>query len=112
MRIAFSFRGASLGGAGMQVPFEVLVQGDYTLYLPPGHPPASISIGEKSIGSGESIRLDAGRYVVELREPVEMALLTLRLNEPPNPTSIAPFYDPVTVAELDGGRRWSWVPGF
>jgi len=99
------------GEAGTKLSFEVIAPGDYTLILPDDHPPARIAIGGNTVEPGKTVSLPAGVIEIELLEPVGMGLFTLKLEEPPNPASYGPFYDPVALAELDGTRHWSWVPG-
>lgn len=99
------------GPPGSKLPFEVIVPGDYVFHLPEGHPPVRLGIDDRVVEAGSSFELSPGLYEIELLDPVMMGMVTLRLDEGPNPASVGPFYNPVVVAELDGRRRWSWVPG-
>ena len=99
------------GEAGTKSEFEVLAPGEYKLILPVQHPKARIAIDGATLEPGAALRLEAGVHAIELLDPIEVALFTLNLPELPDPSTFAPFYDPVALAELDGTRHWSWVPG-
>lgn len=100
------------GDAGTKVGFEVLAPGEYKLILPAKHPKARIDIDGTTVEPGSTLSLEAGVHRIELLDPIELALFTLNLPEPPDTSTFHPFYDPIALAELDGTRRWSWVPGF
>lgn len=99
------------GPPGAKTSFEVIAPGEYRLNLPDDHPLARIAINGQVIAPGATAHLEPGTFELELVDPIAVALFTLKLDAPPAPASIGPFYDPIALAELDGSRHWPWVPG-
>lgn len=99
------------GPPGTKTSFEVIAPGEYKLNLPDDHPSVRIAINGSVLSSGDALTLAAGIIEIELVDSIGMGLFTLKLDDPPDPASIAHFYDPTALAELDGTRHWPWLPG-
>ncbi len=93
------------GEAGDVRRFEVLETGEFRVHLTQANEGARLRVAGRTLGDGESIRLEKGEYTIEFVDGIERGMIALALNDPPGQRWES-FYDRNAALETVGHRVW------